>query len=500
MIFSPFTPIPSEYRVILPKSNQTVFDAPSGYFIYQGSTLLVVPSSPLLLSCAKLMVVSPLSTSSEGSSIYVELRLVRYLTSVRVFPDPILFLAGLKPSWEYGQQRPAIMTGGKDDEDLSFLPKEPSLGFGTGSLSVSVNTEPLKDNEELVIQPVEVAADSRESLKPELFVVHSGSVAAWIKDRKCKTRGESSRPLVKRKLAPGVYFHSLSCPVLSLHHGFINICVSSFFLDLLDVLELKDATSCHLKIFAITPLAWKNHLDNYMDVDLLDLHDRCYARQVVVDNAINRRARVEEYEGLRVKCEAVMTEFKKNPAVVALREKISAFSTEFKEHKLNLDRMMLESQKWVGYQQSHSTLESNVTSLEAEKASDDMGSLIGRLVSSAILYERCRAYEQVANMKDPFDLLKVKGYRSSYKKDHTQASNDFAIATFPWFDEFVADPLAPIKVLLSKKPPSLQMHVPSRTQVPFPTSQRATLSSTLLYEERMSTFKVDFGWYPPLGE
>ncbi|GKC83377.1 hypothetical protein Tco_1139094 [Tanacetum coccineum] len=116
--------------------------------------------------------------------------------------------------------------------------------------------------------------------------------------------------------------------------------------------------------------------------------------------------------------------------------------------------MMLESQKWVGYQQSHSTLESNVTSLEAEKA---------RLVSSAILYGRCRAYEQVANMKDPFDLSKVKGYRSSYKKDHTQASNDFAIATFPWFDEFVADPLAPIKVLLSKKPPSLQMHVPSRT-------------------------------------
>ncbi|GKG28965.1 hypothetical protein Tco_0416330, partial [Tanacetum coccineum] len=41
-----------------------------------------------------------------------------------------------------------------------------------------------------------------------LFVVHPGSVAARIKDMMCKTRGGSSRPLVKRKLAPGF---STSC-------------------------------------------------------------------------------------------------------------------------------------------------------------------------------------------------------------------------------------------------------------------------------------------------
>ncbi|GKA86966.1 hypothetical protein Tco_0808677 [Tanacetum coccineum] len=47
---------------------------------------------------------------------------------------------------------------------------------------------------------------------------------------------------------------------------------------------------------------------------------------------------------------------------------ISTLSTEVKEHKVSLDRMMLESQKWAGYQQILSTLESKVTSLEAEKA------------------------------------------------------------------------------------------------------------------------------------
>nr|GEW90413.1 hypothetical protein [Tanacetum cinerariifolium] len=290
-------------------------------------------------------------------------RLSRYPTSVRVFPDPILFLAGLKLSWKHGQQRPAIMAGGKDDEDLTFLPKEPSSGFGTGFASVSANTKPLKANEEPDIQPVEVTSNSGGIPKPELFVVHLGSVAARIKDRKCKTSRGRQGLLLRGTLLLG----------------------------LLDVLELKDANACHLKISAITPPAWKNHLDNHIDLELLDLHDRCYARQAIVDNAVNKRsrellqvieklmgecdvmrskegARDEECEGLRVKYEAAMTNFEKNPAVVAIREKIYTLSTEAKEYKLSLDRMMLESQKWAGYQQSLSTLESKVTALEIEKA------------------------------------------------------------------------------------------------------------------------------------
>ncbi|GKE95279.1 hypothetical protein Tco_1580134, partial [Tanacetum coccineum] len=89
-------------------------------------------------------------------------RLGRYPTSVRVFDDPILFLAGLKPS---------------------------------------LNTEPPKDVEGLKVQPAKFTADSGESPKAGVFVVHPGSVAAHIKERKCKTRGGSSRPPVKRKLA-----------------------------------------------------------------------------------------------------------------------------------------------------------------------------------------------------------------------------------------------------------------------------------------------------------
>ncbi|GKE71227.1 hypothetical protein Tco_1529299, partial [Tanacetum coccineum] len=57
-----------------------------------------------------------------------------------------------------------------------------------------------------------------------------------------------------------------------------------------------------------------------------------------------------------------------------------------------------------------------------------------------------------------------------YKKEHTQASNDFATATFPWLDEFVADSATPIEAMLSKKPPTLQKPAPLRTQMPMPSS------------------------------
>ncbi|GJT27896.1 hypothetical protein Tco_0908171 [Tanacetum coccineum] len=218
-------------------------------------------------------------------------------------------------------------------------------------------------------------------------------------------------------------------------------------------------------------------LDGYgvLDVRISFLHISLFKLQ----NA--KRAREEECEVLRAKCKDAMTEFEKNITVVALREKISTLSTEVKEHKvtsMEAKKARLEAIE-VSLQKEFEELKRDRREVVSKFIpyaaielvhSDDMGSLVGKLVSSAILYERCRAYEQVADMKEPFNLSEVKGYRSSYKKDHTQASNDFSTAIFPWLDEFVADPSAPIEALLSKKPPSLQIPTPSRTQVPLPSS------------------------------
>ncbi|GJY48025.1 hypothetical protein Tco_0437981 [Tanacetum coccineum] len=106
---------------------------------------------------------------------------------------------------------------------------------------------------------------------------------------------------------------------------------------------------------------------------MLDLHDRCYARQVVIDNVINRRAREllkvvdqmkgecdvlkereksrdKECEDLMAKCEAIMADFDNNPSMNVFRQKIKSLSDEVKEHKASLERMLLESRKWAGYQ------------------------------------------------------------------------------------------------------------------------------------------------------
>ncbi|GKF73884.1 hypothetical protein Tco_0220216, partial [Tanacetum coccineum] len=182
----------------------------------------------------------------------------------------------------------------------------------------------------------------------------------------------------------------------------------------------------------------------------------------VVDNAVNKRscellqvieklrgeldvmksrerAREEECKGLRVKCEAAMTDFEKNPVMVALWEKISALSTESKVTSLEAEKARFEVVKVAlrkeveELKQDRREVVSKVIPYAAMELihSDNMGSLVGRLVSSAILYRRCKAYEQVADMKEPFDLSKVKGYSSSYKKDHTQANNNLSTATFP---------------------------------------------------------------------
>nr|GEZ77688.1 hypothetical protein [Tanacetum cinerariifolium] len=112
------------------------------------------------------------------------------------------------------------------------------------------------------------------------------------------------------------------------------------------------------------------------------------------------RVRKEECEGLSVKCEAAMTEFEKNFAVVAFWEKISALTTkEVEELKHDMRDVVSKVVPYAAMELVHS---------------DDIGNLVGKLVSFAIVYRRCRAFEQVIDMNEPFNLSKVKGYRSSY--------------------------------------------------------------------------------------
>ncbi|GJY40715.1 hypothetical protein Tco_0427985 [Tanacetum coccineum] len=373
------------------------------------------------------------------------------------FPYPILFLAGLKTSWEHEMAFTNFMFA-EDDEDLSFLHKESSLGFSTGSPSISINTElPLVEakpwDEANMEQIVENVADSEGFSKPPI--------------KRRLVQGASSSRATRQKTASS----KDDSPFLT---------NSDDDEGLPDVLELQD-----------TNQAVMDNAVNRRDQELLKVVEQIRGEYEELKE--RDKAREKECEDLKAKCEAAMADFDNNPTVKVLCEKINALLGEVKEHNASLDRMLLESKKWAGYQVSLSTLELKVASLEVEKAkleafelslhqevenvrhdradmvskvvpyvamelvhSDELGRLVGRLASASVFYGRCAAFEEVAKIKDPFDLSKVKGYRSSYKKEHTKAGNDLATATFPFLSEVVADPSAPIEVLLSKNPQSLQ--------------------------------------------
>ncbi|GKB64109.1 hypothetical protein Tco_0920295 [Tanacetum coccineum] len=147
--------------------------------------------------------------------------------------------------------------------------------------------------------------------------------------------------------------------------------------------------------------------------------------------------------------------------VNVLRQKIKSLLDEVNEHKSSIDKMLLESQKWAGYQENLATLESKVAALEAEKGkleavhSYEMAILVRRFVSSAIFYGRCAALEE---------------------KEHTNAGNNFVAATFPFISEVVADHSASVEALFSKEPKSLCRPTVTKTNAPAP-SQKATPSS-----------------------
>ncbi|GKB20801.1 hypothetical protein Tco_0854724 [Tanacetum coccineum] len=125
-----------------------------------------------------------------------------------LFPSGQWLTFAKRPEKHIPNLQPKVITRIKEDEDLSFLPNEPSSNFGTGSPLVSINNEPplviaehvdVANSEQLVENIADLGGSPAHQ---ENLVIHAGRVAARIKDRKCRMRG-SSKPPVKRRLVQG---------------------------------------------------------------------------------------------------------------------------------------------------------------------------------------------------------------------------------------------------------------------------------------------------------
>nr|GEU63736.1 hypothetical protein [Tanacetum cinerariifolium] len=116
-----------------------------------------------------------------------------------------------------------------------------------------------------------------------------------------------------------------------------------------------------------------------------------------------------------------MIDFDKNPNVVALCKKIITLQGE----KVRVESIEASlHQKLENAKRDRADVVSNVVLNVATKLvqSDDM---------------------------EPFDITKVKGYRSSYMQEHTKAGNDLTTATFPFLTDIVADPYASVEATSS---------------------------------------------------
>nr|GEW53409.1 hypothetical protein [Tanacetum cinerariifolium] len=341
--------ISSEYKVMLPKSNQTIYNAPDEFVgLYTHSFSLANLRLPLLklfcdvleyfrvhlsrlnpFGCAKLTTFVVMC-KAYGGEPSVDL----FRGFFNLYPSGEWLAFAKRPEEDVPTilEKPITQTAfrnflfAEDDEEMTFLPSEPSPGFGCGSPSAFINNEP----------PL-LEVDLLDSANPEQLV---GNIA-------------DSRVLWQ---------------------AVVNNVVNRRARELLKVVE-KMKGECEV------------------------LKER-------------ERAKDRECEALRMKCKVAMADFDRNHAVNVLRQKIKSL----------LDEGKLEAVEALFCQE--------IEALKCDRA---------EVVS-----------KEVANKKEPFDLAKVKGYRPTYKKEHTRDGNDLDTATFPFLSEVVADPSASVENLLTR--------------------------------------------------
>ncbi|GKA64389.1 hypothetical protein Tco_0763995 [Tanacetum coccineum] len=217
--------------------------------------------------------------------------------------------------------------------------------------------------------------------------------------------------------------------------------------------ELKDATDCHWVVGYVTRPSWKQ---------TRELIFALYKARASCDTMQEREIKKDKiYAELEKKCNEALQDLDKNPLVSDMHAEIKTLQSQVNGLHSEYSKLILEKKKWINYEQTLSTLRAKDRAIVVSKVipdaaiklihSDEMGVLIARLVKASIIYGRCSAFEEVAELKKPFILEEMPGYLPSSKEEYDRAGNDLADASYPFLAELTADPQASMEHLLSKK-------------------------------------------------
>ncbi|GJU99494.1 hypothetical protein Tco_1328765, partial [Tanacetum coccineum] len=346
-----------------------------------------------------------------------------YPCHVRTFPDPILYLAGLKTSWKHIPKESVIYYRDQKMDFKSFVIQRINHEFMVlpkGCIDDNQGSPFLKsiNNEALVIDA-----------KP-LISVHPFNFED-VDDSDDASAGDNENPLVGTSLPPlprtGKKLRSLgkrkppfrvgdSLPKVQKMAAQASKMVGEAS-DPLDVdkfpsvKELKDSADCHWVVAHVTPPSWKEHLRQISITQLCDIRDRAYMRQVVLDNVLNDRTReliyalhkaTASYDAIRArelekdkayaelekKCNEALLDLDKSPLVADMCAKIETLqarvdglhSLESERERLKLSEVQL-LQEIDALKQDRALVVTRVVLDAAIKLirSDEMGMLVAKL-------------------------------------------------------------------------------------------------------------------------
>ncbi|GJY53437.1 hypothetical protein Tco_0445101 [Tanacetum coccineum] len=189
--------------------------------------------------------------------------------------------------------------------------------------------------------------------------------------------------------------------------------------------ELKDSAYCHWVVAHVTPPSWKQHLKEISLKKLCDIHDNAYMAScdAIREKEIKKH---KVYAELERKYNDALQDLDKNPLLLDMRVEIETLRGKVDMLHGKYSRLVLEEKKWINYEQTLAILHSKDKAAVMAKVvphvatelvrSDEMGLLFSWLVKAAMFHGRCTTFEEVADLKEPFDLEKMPGYHHSFKK------------------------------------------------------------------------------------
>ncbi|GJS50726.1 hypothetical protein Tco_0624088 [Tanacetum coccineum] len=444
----------------------------------------------------------------EMDPLYDQIATYPYI--VRTFPDPILYLAGLKTTWEHSPKKPVIYHRGQGIFASLFISWFNSfmLSFYYHQCFVEMDFRRFMLGEvdgELNFLPAEVASEGRNSPSTKyvnnapiidatpLSSVYPSNVVENAVDSDDPSYGEDEQTLIGPSLSP----HPEASKKFKIL-GKRKVAFDAPERALPPKVQKVPARASKVVGEASTPLDVDSDFDIHefpsakeeISIEqLCDIHDRAYMRQVVLNNLKKDRA----YAELERKCNEALQDLDKNPLVSDMRVEIKDLQGQVDGLHNEYNMLILEEKKWACYEQILSSLRAKIEGIESERErlksseikllqeidslkqdravvvskvvpiasmklirSDDLGVLVAKLVRSFIIYGRCQAFEEVAAMEEPFVLKNMSDYRPSSKEEYKQAGDALANASYPFLAEYVANPYASLEHLLSKKPPLLR--------------------------------------------